>query len=113
MSRLKFLRTLTGALLLATAWPVWAAEGGGGVKGGYAWVCRNEKGGVESAELLDFFEGREFYKLNIEKKDTRFEDQILEAKKKLQNRIAPESYAAFEKVLAVIEKHELPLMRGY
>ena len=53
-----------------------AKEGG---NGGGAFVCRDTKGKILSAELVDFYEGTSEYKLLIKKSGLSIEDQVNKA----------------------------------
>ncbi|HVK61068.1 MAG TPA: hypothetical protein VM432_05940, partial [Bdellovibrionales bacterium] len=63
------------ALSALTASQVFAAGGVDG-GGGKSVVCRNRGGDVVSAEVLDLFEGREMFGLNIPTSSERMEAQI-------------------------------------
>jgi hypothetical protein len=67
-----------------------AKEGG---NGGGAFVCRNTRGQILSAELVDFYEGKTEYKLTIQKIKADTEDQVNKAVVKYLS-AAPEKTAA-------------------
>lgn len=55
------------------------ADGGVDGGGGNAVVCRNQDGTIESAELLDLFEGSAMYGLNIQRSANPFNTQVEKA----------------------------------
>lgn len=55
------------------------ATGGVDGGGGNAVVCRNQTGVIESAELLDLFEGSAMYGLNIQRSTNPFNTQVEKA----------------------------------
>lgn len=78
-----------------------ASEGGVDGGGGNAIVCLNELGSIQSAELLDLFEGTSMYSLNIQRSSRPMEEQLAQA---LQ-RVPPSSRDLIEAYTGIVRRN--------
>lgn len=101
-------RYIMGLILMALTMTAFAGDKG---NGGYSLVCRNENGKINSAELLDIYEGKILHNLDYQNNDLEVDSLILVA----LNRTAENDsfYGKMARELEHIQKNTIFVPEGH